>query len=102
MTRYQVACWDLDYLLSTLVNDGRVTWSPQRPPLPPAPCGGIIKAEQAQRDGKQPSFDLNTGLWAGARVFSLPPILALSPGAHKLLDSQPLTCLGRNFSGHLN
>lgn len=100
-----MACWDLDYLLSTLADDGIVTCSPQRPP----PAHGALGTTHQSKDGtgrqKQLSYTtqhLAIGLEQGYSL-SLSSIPVSSLGAHKLLDSPAYDfCLLKNFSGHLS
>lgn len=97
-----MACWDLDYLLSTLADDGIVTCSPQRP----LPAHGALGTTHQSKDGtgRQKQLLYTTQYLAiGLEQGILSSIPTSSLGAHKLLGSSAYDfCLLKNFSGHLN
>lgn len=97
MTRFQLSCWDLDYLLSILTDDNTVTCSPQRP-LPAHRALGTTHQNYAST-GRQKQLSCTpqhqaVGLEQGC-PFS--PAAVTSLGAH-----EPHYDFGlwRNFTGH--
>ena len=62
MTHFQMACWDLDDLLSTLAADGIVTRSPWRPPPAHAALWTTHQSKVSAGRRKQLSWTLGTWL----------------------------------------